>query len=357
MSKKALSLALALIMILTVIPLGSMTALAEGGCTHAHDQYCGYVEGKGGCTHVHDPACGYTDCNHTHDSKCGYAEGKSPCTHLHDANCGGYVPGGPLPGGNPGGDQPPPPPPPEPPVPDGKNPPDSPPIEVEVDPNLDADFKADRKKVKELVKEAETEWTISFKNAKLTMENPYTKGMTKDVYTLNFVATKKGGDMYGTYTVTTGHLINDWDLTAAIAYYRGRGTQLDYAKKTDDGPLSAQLAAGAGGKFSFDLIKEEDMDHPDYLAPVGQKKPIPYRGVATSSMYWDRTYSQYTIGNGGEYNLAFQLADPEEPDYTIIAYPNGKAEIRISGGCFWQKTITFYGRISKKVTLKQVKGQ
>ncbi len=70
----------------------------DGGCTHQHDDICGYIEpGEGGsCTHEHDDTCGYTEpeegggCAHEHDDTCGYTESVdgTDCAHTHDGSCG-----------------------------------------------------------------------------------------------------------------------------------------------------------------------------------------------------------------------------------------------------------------------------
>ena len=99
-----LALALCLCLLASIFPLTGMTYAAETGCSHVHDEFCGYTETEGkSCTfrHEHDDTCGWAEtveaapcqmeAEHVHDEFCGYVEtaAGAPCTHVHDADCGG----------------------------------------------------------------------------------------------------------------------------------------------------------------------------------------------------------------------------------------------------------------------------
>jgi hypothetical protein len=114
---KILSLLLTVCLVFGTMP---MTVFAgEDGCTHVHDETCGYAEAAP-CAHTHSGDCGYEEetseipcdmgceggahaegcaytptvaaapCTHQHGADCGYAEG-TPCGHVHDENCGGFA--------------------------------------------------------------------------------------------------------------------------------------------------------------------------------------------------------------------------------------------------------------------------
>ena len=96
-TKRLLSLALSIVMVLSLLPAASFAAESDGLCEHhpKHTADCGYaaaVEGKD-CTHVCGDEC-YTvatDCGHTHDAGC-YSDGElqaegeektaDACTHV-----------------------------------------------------------------------------------------------------------------------------------------------------------------------------------------------------------------------------------------------------------------------------------
>lgn len=121
--RRLLSLALSVVMVLTVLPMPSIAAEGDGLCEHhpEHTADCGYVAAVEGrdCGHVCGEEC-YTvttDCQHVHDESC-YSDGVLPaegeekaadacahtacteesgcvtkahtCTHKHDGSCG-YV--------------------------------------------------------------------------------------------------------------------------------------------------------------------------------------------------------------------------------------------------------------------------
>ena len=121
--RRLLSLALSVVMVLTVLPMPSIAAEGDGLCEHhpEHTADCGYVAAVEGrdCGHVCGEDC-YTvttDCQHVHDESC-YSDGVLPaegeekaadacahtacteesgcvtkahtCTHKHDGSCG-YV--------------------------------------------------------------------------------------------------------------------------------------------------------------------------------------------------------------------------------------------------------------------------
>lgn len=97
-ASKALSLLLTLCMVLGLLPGMTLTAsaaedTASTGCTHRHDESCGYVEAVAevpcdkGCTDTDGD--GVID----HAEDCAYTpavEGQ-PCNHVHDENCGGLT--------------------------------------------------------------------------------------------------------------------------------------------------------------------------------------------------------------------------------------------------------------------------
>ncbi len=127
--KKAISLLLALVMCLGMLPMSAFAAdvpehehnqngwqcvytepVTETDCTHQHDGTCGYAAPTEGssCTHEHNADCGYAaavegvactcgaqpDENGvvTHTDDCAYVEAKAevPCKHQHNETCG-YV--------------------------------------------------------------------------------------------------------------------------------------------------------------------------------------------------------------------------------------------------------------------------
>ena len=92
MWKKATAVLLTLLMVLSFLPLSSVLMPAaragEIGCSHVHDEDCGYIEGSP-CAHEHDEDCCFVaevPCNHEHDEDCCYIEG-APCGHVHDEDC------------------------------------------------------------------------------------------------------------------------------------------------------------------------------------------------------------------------------------------------------------------------------
>ena len=140
-TKRLLSVALAAALVcqlfgLPVLALGVSDTVGSSGCTHVHNETCGYIQAEEGtpCKHtlgVHDDTCGYSvgteeipcdmycrggdnhaegcayrpaqegmPCGHTeHDENCVYApavEG-TPCNHVHDETCGGLEPGASVP--------------------------------------------------------------------------------------------------------------------------------------------------------------------------------------------------------------------------------------------------------------------
>ena len=106
-TKKALSVLLALSMVLSWTPIPTHAADVDT-CTHhaEHTADCGYVAAVAGspCTHVHDEACGYAEAVAevlcacvpgedgvlVHNDGCGYVApvAAADCTHAHDAACG-----------------------------------------------------------------------------------------------------------------------------------------------------------------------------------------------------------------------------------------------------------------------------
>ena len=84
--KKALSLFMAILMVVTMLPVTAIAAeIEELGCTHHlfHTEECGFSEGtpEVPCEHVCTEECGEA-CAHEHDEECGYAEAVpgSECT-------------------------------------------------------------------------------------------------------------------------------------------------------------------------------------------------------------------------------------------------------------------------------------
>ncbi len=112
---RIISLIMAVVMVITILPLQPVTAYAEETgttvCTHhVHNEECGYAAAveEVPCVHTHDESCGYVaaveevlcECTDTdengavlHTENCGYipAAEEVPCTHTHDENCG-YAP-------------------------------------------------------------------------------------------------------------------------------------------------------------------------------------------------------------------------------------------------------------------------
>ena len=96
--KRILSMLLTLCMVMSLFAGTTVTAsaaedTASTGCTHRHDESCGYVEA------VAEVPCD-KDCTDTdgdgvidHAADCAYTpavEGQ-PCNHVHDENCGGLM--------------------------------------------------------------------------------------------------------------------------------------------------------------------------------------------------------------------------------------------------------------------------
>ena len=96
LTRRILSLALSIVMVLSVLPMPSIAAEGDGLCEHhpEHTADCGYVAAVEGrdCGHVCGEEC-YTvttDCQHVHDESC-YSDGVLPaageekepdkCTH------------------------------------------------------------------------------------------------------------------------------------------------------------------------------------------------------------------------------------------------------------------------------------
>jgi len=109
-AKRVFALAMSAVLLLVAVPFMMTTSTTADGCTHTHDNICGYAEPSScnhacsdGCgfkaasaciyVHVHSDACvdedGEFDCTdiHTHNGSCGYAE-LVPCGHNHDNTCG-----------------------------------------------------------------------------------------------------------------------------------------------------------------------------------------------------------------------------------------------------------------------------
>ena len=92
--QRILAAALSLALILSGTPMTAITVYAQEGegCTHVHDEACGYAEGAD-CDHSHDESCGEdgVDCAHDcGDGTCAYIAA-APCTHEHDEACGGLL--------------------------------------------------------------------------------------------------------------------------------------------------------------------------------------------------------------------------------------------------------------------------
>ena len=101
MKKRILSLAMALFVILSMLPTAAfaqdsgVAIGASGLCPHhtQHGADCGYTEGipEQPCTHEHTEECyaPVTSCVHTHDESCGGLADQSACTHVcgEDTGC------------------------------------------------------------------------------------------------------------------------------------------------------------------------------------------------------------------------------------------------------------------------------
>ena len=109
--RRGLTLGLALVLVLSMVPVRAMAAEEDGLCEHhtAHDDACGYAPAveaancthactespecfEGQCVHVHEITCYNTDnqlsCNHQCSEATGCTETVHNCVHTHDDNCG-----------------------------------------------------------------------------------------------------------------------------------------------------------------------------------------------------------------------------------------------------------------------------
>lgn len=90
MARRFLASLLATLMVVSAVPLGALAA-GEGGCTHIHDDVCGFKEAVAGADCDHDCQPDAESGEIVHKEGCAYraaVEG-APCQHTHDASCGG----------------------------------------------------------------------------------------------------------------------------------------------------------------------------------------------------------------------------------------------------------------------------
>ena len=109
--RRGLTLGLALVLVLSMVPVRAMAAEEDGLCEHhtAHDETCAYAPAveAANCTHActESPDCFENQCVHVHEITCyntenllncthqcseatGCTETVHNCVHIHDDNCG-----------------------------------------------------------------------------------------------------------------------------------------------------------------------------------------------------------------------------------------------------------------------------
>jgi len=95
-ASSALVYALCAVLLFAGIPLLFSSLTAADGCSHVHDNSCGFIAATP-CSHSHNASCGFTESSpctyvHIHDALCGYdIDNDSPCLsllHIHNDSCG-----------------------------------------------------------------------------------------------------------------------------------------------------------------------------------------------------------------------------------------------------------------------------
>ena len=86
--RRGLYAVLALVLVLSLVPVSAMAAEEDGLCEHhtAHDAQCGYAPAveAANCTHActESPECFGTECVHVHEITCYNTEGSLSCHHV-----------------------------------------------------------------------------------------------------------------------------------------------------------------------------------------------------------------------------------------------------------------------------------
>ena len=86
--RRGLTMALALVLVLSLVPVSAIAAETDGLCEHhtAHDDQCGYAPAveASACTHActESPECFGTECAHVHEITCYNTDGDLSCRHV-----------------------------------------------------------------------------------------------------------------------------------------------------------------------------------------------------------------------------------------------------------------------------------